>query len=152
MTMSFLQSAHSTLKSSSKRTFSTGLQLIEGTAPSLPLMKGFDYTYIMNHDDTDDNREYTRIYTINDTIQGSDLTIVISGGSITMTTSEASSKNLWYNIPYYDQSKIQFDFWLCAFGTQTVQLLSFCRQCLRLTFSVIQDCFFLCEDQHILGV
>ena len=66
------------------------------------LIKNFDYTYIMSHDDTDDNREYTRIYTINNTIQGSDLTIVISGGSITMTTSEASSKNLWYNIPYYD--------------------------------------------------
>ena len=70
------------------------------------ILKNFDYTYIMNHDDTDDNREYTRIYTINNTIQGSDLTIDISGGSITMTTSEASSKNLWYNIPYYDWSKI----------------------------------------------
>ena len=55
-------------------------------------MKGFDYTYIMNHDDTDDHRENTRIYTIYNTIQGSDLTTIISGGSITMTTSEASSE------------------------------------------------------------
>lgn len=49
ISLSLLQNARSTLKSSSKKTFSTGRQLTEGTVPSLPLMKGCHSCF----DDTD---------------------------------------------------------------------------------------------------
>ena len=48
--ISSFQNARSTLKSSSRKTFSTGRRLTEGTVPSLPLMKGFHWCY----DDTFD--------------------------------------------------------------------------------------------------
>ena len=48
--ISSFQNARSTLKSSSRKTFSTGRRLTEGTVPSLPRMKGFHWCY----DDTFD--------------------------------------------------------------------------------------------------